>query len=549
MDATLAGAATGERVQLDAVARQHIDLVYAAALRQLRRPADAADATQAVFLILQKNWGRLSGRAAGRPWIPGEGLPPPALAAWLLRATRYACLTVRQRDYRRQKHEGKAAAMRTKASTGAQPGTPEPDWSAAIDAALAKLPKADREAIAAVYFEGLTHRQLAERVGVTDTAAHKRVQRAVAKLRRLLGRRGVSLPVLAVAGALAAVGRPAPAPAAVVQGVIKGLGGQVPAQVSVLTKGTTMMMRMVRVKLVGLGVTAVAVASLMGMAVFNTARAQTPAPAPAPAAAPPVVLAPSTTGQVPGMFTPVKELTVNSEMAQSSYAADLEAGETASPPRTVDRGPMGFLPWFADHGIDVGFDGRGIAALMGYDMVVLPVARQDFDRMSADAMMGNLSPCTPGAVAVMSAEGVSPTYLFRTREGGVGLLQITDVQTGRRGAVTFRYKLLTPAARDRAALDAAAMMMNRDKPLFDALAAGAGGGHMAGYLRALAEMLRGTPWEKSVRQACAAAEALAAPGNAADAAATLAGHVKETMDRVRVEVGHEIARRAPAGQP
>src|SRR4051812_47591204 len=80
------------------LAKAHVDLVYSSARRQLRDAHAAEDATQAVFIILQKK---------------ARSLPKDVvLAGWLLRTTRYVCRNAIRQAARRQIHEQKAAQMR-----------------------------------------------------------------------------------------------------------------------------------------------------------------------------------------------------------------------------------------------------------------------------------------------------------------------------------------------------------------------------------------------------------------------------------------------------
>jgi DNA-directed RNA polymerase specialized sigma24 family protein len=84
-----AGART-DRTHLEVLVAAHLDLVYSAALRQVRDPHFAEDVTQNVFLIAARKSGEL---------------PPDRVGAWLIVVTRYAALSVLRAERRRRKHE------------------------------------------------------------------------------------------------------------------------------------------------------------------------------------------------------------------------------------------------------------------------------------------------------------------------------------------------------------------------------------------------------------------------------------------------------------
>ncbi len=214
------------RERLDQLVRENLNLVYASALRQARDVHLAADVTQAVFMVLQKKLPEMDDKVV--------------LGAWLLRVTRYACLDAAKRSRRRLYHEKKAAAMR------AEEVPADEDLSPLIDQALDRLSKTDRELLVLAYYEGRTHEEIAARLGLGREATHKRVQRAVGKLRALLSRQGML--AAGIPGGLEMLGKPMAAPAAVSQAVLNGLGGQASALALQIAKGTMLMMKVMKMK-------------------------------------------------------------------------------------------------------------------------------------------------------------------------------------------------------------------------------------------------------------------------------------------------------------
>jgi hypothetical protein len=94
------------------------------------------------------------------------------------------------------------------------PSTDDPwrELAPHVDAALASLPESDRTAIVLRFFEGQEYRAVGEALGLSDEAARKRVDRALASLRQRLVRAGIALPAVAVGSALAANALAAPPP-------------------------------------------------------------------------------------------------------------------------------------------------------------------------------------------------------------------------------------------------------------------------------------------------------------------------------------------------
>jgi RNA polymerase sigma factor (sigma-70 family) len=181
----------GSRAALEELIRRYVDTVHSAAIRQTRDTNDAADVTQAVFLLFSKKAGRL-----GKDVV---------LAGWLLRATHYACLHLRRGEARRKRHEQKVAAMTapTDKEGPTRHGT-DPDWEKVaplLDEAVATLGGSTRSAVVLRFFQNKSYKEVAERLQISEPSARQRVSRAVVQLREFFSKRGVVLS----AGALEAV--------------------------------------------------------------------------------------------------------------------------------------------------------------------------------------------------------------------------------------------------------------------------------------------------------------------------------------------------------
>jgi hypothetical protein len=83
----------------------------------------------------------------------------------------------------------------------------EPAWeriAPVLEEVMGELGARDRDAVVLRFFENKSLREVGARLGLEERAAQKRVTRALEKLRRLFGRRGIGLTTTAVAAALSA---------------------------------------------------------------------------------------------------------------------------------------------------------------------------------------------------------------------------------------------------------------------------------------------------------------------------------------------------------
>ena len=168
--------------------RRHLDLVYAAALRQVSDAHRAEDIAQTVFADLARKADALCRR--------------PILISWLYTSTHYAAAKAIRTEIRRQAREQEAQTMQELLAHS----TAEADWNQLrpiLDSAVSELEEEDRSAILLRFFEGKTFADVGETLGLNEDAARKRVDRSLDRLHGLLAKRGVTSTAAALAAVLA----------------------------------------------------------------------------------------------------------------------------------------------------------------------------------------------------------------------------------------------------------------------------------------------------------------------------------------------------------
>lgn len=175
----------GEAGALDALIRATYAEVYALCRRMLADPDEAADATQEVFVRVTRSVLGFRGEAA--------------FGTWLHRVAVNVCLTALRRRSR-ARAAGTVAGTTAFAVPGEEVALADEgrgpddaavtaDLAARSEAALASLPADARAVVVLRDLQGLSTKEVAGLLGVSETVVKVRLHRAHARLRALVGDR------------------------------------------------------------------------------------------------------------------------------------------------------------------------------------------------------------------------------------------------------------------------------------------------------------------------------------------------------------------------
>lgn len=171
--------ARGDERAASALYDRHAPVLYGLAVRMVREPADAEE-------IVIDAFGQAWRDAARYDTTRGS------VCGWLTTIARTRALDlIRARGRRARMADAVAIADGTPAAMGE--GFPAPDrgvadreQATAVSGALGVLPDAQRRAIELAFFEGLTHQEVAERLGEPLGTVKTRIRLGMHKLRDAL---------------------------------------------------------------------------------------------------------------------------------------------------------------------------------------------------------------------------------------------------------------------------------------------------------------------------------------------------------------------------
>ena len=226
-------ARTASEAAFAALVTRYVNLVHSAARRFTGNPHHAQEITQAVFIILARK---------ARSLRHGT-----VLSGWLYQTARLTAANFVKGEIRRQHREQEAYMQST---------LTEPDSAAweqvapLLDEAMGRLGNTDRNAVVLRFFENKSAQEIATALKLNEAAAHKRVNRAVDKLRKFFSQRGVTLSTAVLGGTVAANSvQAAPVGLAATISATTVKGAAVAASVTALVNGTIKLMSYAKFKL------------------------------------------------------------------------------------------------------------------------------------------------------------------------------------------------------------------------------------------------------------------------------------------------------------
>lgn len=171
-DSLLDRARQGDRAALEEFLAQQAPAIYRFSLRMCRNAADAEDTLQDTLLAIANHLGQFAGRAS--------------LSSWIFALTRSACVRRRRGRKNRPAENLDEAPPLSSARPSPEEHAGQKELTAALTAALDRIPEAYREVLLLRDVEGLSASEAAEALAISVDALKSRLHRARQALREAL---------------------------------------------------------------------------------------------------------------------------------------------------------------------------------------------------------------------------------------------------------------------------------------------------------------------------------------------------------------------------
>lgn len=164
----------GDSQAFDELVRLTYGDVYNLAVRLTGNEADASDVVQDTYVRAFRGLRRFRGDASFSTWL--YRIASNCASSFTARRSRQRCDTLADTDDVIETHPDRDPTLRAEASTLRQ----------TIERALEQLPQRLRAVVVLKHLEDLSHREIAERLGISEAATKVRLHRARNTLRRLV---------------------------------------------------------------------------------------------------------------------------------------------------------------------------------------------------------------------------------------------------------------------------------------------------------------------------------------------------------------------------
>lgn len=167
-------ARNGDTEAFDELVRQTYGDVFRLAVRLTGNEADASDVVQDTYVRAFRGLRRFRGDAQFSTWL--YRIASNCASTFTARRSRQRCDTLAEAEEVAETDPDRDPTLRAEASTLRQ----------TIERALEDLPQRLRAVVVLRHLEDLSHREIAERLGISESATKVRLHRARNTLRRLV---------------------------------------------------------------------------------------------------------------------------------------------------------------------------------------------------------------------------------------------------------------------------------------------------------------------------------------------------------------------------